>query len=129
MPSAGHWRSQPGVIGTHSFAAMRAWLPLLEGEGWSDEFMVNHVSVREAWGVLFAVASRAHLAILPVGCATVATSAADRAELPPKLMADAVVLRSGAELLASTEASEVTVSRETPVANPTTRQYTPSRDR
>jgi hypothetical protein len=84
---------------------MRAWLPLLVGEGWSDGIMVNHVSVREAWDVLFAVASRAHLAILPVGCATVATSAADRAELPPELMADAVVLRSGAELLASIEAS------------------------
>jgi hypothetical protein len=84
---------------------MQAWLPLLVGEGWSDGFMVNHVSGREAWDVLFAMASRAHLAILPVGCATVATSAADRAGLPPELMADAVVLRSGAELLASIEAS------------------------
>ena len=83
-------------------------LRLTDGEadlyGWDDlatAFMVNHVSGEQAYDVLFEVALRAGLAIMPVGCPTAVTSEETVADLPTELAGDVVVVRSGAELLSS----------------------------
>ena len=77
----------------------------LVGEDWSDGFMVNHVSGREAWDVLFAVASRGHLAILPVGVPGGRHERRRPSRASGRAVADAVVLQSGAELLETIRSS------------------------
>ncbi len=69
-------------------------------------FMVNHVSGRQAWDVLVAVARTANLAIMPVGCRVAVATEALISELPEELPRDAVVVASGEDLRREIEASQ-----------------------
>lgn len=74
-------------------------------EDLASGFMVNHVSGRQAWDVLVAVARAADLAIMPVGCAVAVPSEAMLSELPEELRRDAVVVAGGDDLLREIEAA------------------------
>jgi len=68
-------------------------------------FMVNHVSGRQAWDVLVAVARQAGLTILAVGCPAAVPSESLLTDLPAELRHDAVVVRSGEDLMRMIEAA------------------------
>ena len=67
-------------------------------EDLASGFMVNHISGRQAWDVLVAIACAADLAIMPMGCAVAVPSEAMLSELPEELRRDAVVVSSGDDL-------------------------------
>jgi hypothetical protein len=62
-------------------------------------FMVNHITGKEAWDLLVAVAGQGGMAILPVGCPAVVTSEDRLADLPDGLREDARVVHTGADLV------------------------------
>ena len=68
-------------------------------------FMVNHASGLGVWSVLVEVARRGELAILPVWCPAAVTSQDVLHQLPSELVGDAVILATGAGLLASISSS------------------------
>lgn len=64
-------------------------------------FMVNHISGLSAWDFLVEVARAVDLTIMPVGGPTAVCRADLLAHLPDELREDAIVVASGAELLAA----------------------------
>jgi hypothetical protein len=68
-------------------------------------FMVNHVSGRQAWDVLAAVACEVGLTILAVGCPAAVPSEDLIGDLPAELRQDAIVVRSGEDLIRMIEAA------------------------
>ena len=62
-------------------------------------FLLNHVSTTAVWDVILDLAREASLAIMPVGCPTVVATPEMLTHLPVELAPDAVVLRTGAEVL------------------------------
>lgn len=64
-----------------------------------DHMMANHVVGDRPWDLLVEGARAADWVIMPVGCPTCITDAAQRAHLPVGLDEDVVLLSSGAELL------------------------------
>ena len=68
-------------------------------------FMVSHVSGRQALDVLVAVACQAGLTILAVGCPAAVPREDLIGDLPAELRQDAVVVRSGEDLVRVIEAA------------------------
>jgi len=60
--------------------------------------MVNHVAGSEAWEIMVEGAKAANWVIMPVGCPTYLTREEQRAELPPELADDVVLVESGDDL-------------------------------
>ena len=60
--------------------------------------MVNHLSGRAVWEVVFDLARSFGFAVMPVGCPTCVTEEQQIGDLPPELAGDAIVVSSGAEL-------------------------------
>jgi hypothetical protein len=68
--------------------------------------MVNHASGRAIWDLLFELASKFSVAIMPVGCPTCVTSREALAHLPEGLRAGARVVSTAADLLAAVNGAE-----------------------
>lgn len=65
-----------------------------------DEMMANHVSGDRTWDLLVQGARAAGWVIMPVGCPACVTDESQMSHLPEDLSLEAIVVRSGAELLA-----------------------------
>jgi hypothetical protein len=68
-------------------------------------FMVTHVSGRQAWDALVAVACEAGLTILAVGCPVAVPREDLIGDLPAELRQDVVVVRDGEDLIRLIEAA------------------------
>jgi hypothetical protein len=88
------------------------WARVVTNDGEADVFgidqpsaglMFNHVSGVAAWSLLFDVARVAGFTVMAVGCPSCVVSADMLRELPPELVADAIVISSGDDLLAAVE--------------------------
>jgi hypothetical protein len=64
-----------------------------------DQMMANHISGERPWELLVRGAQAAGWVILPVGCPTCITDEAQRDHLPEGLDADAVLVKTGEDLL------------------------------
>ena len=67
----------------------------------SISMMFNHVEGRAAWDVIHHVASAAGWVVMPVGCGTLLTDAAQRGHLPDGVPDPILLVRSGADILAA----------------------------
>ncbi|MCE5289150.1 MAG: hypothetical protein LLG14_07880 [Nocardiaceae bacterium] len=67
--------------------------------------MANHVEGRDPWDLLVSGARAAGWVILPTGCPTLVTDTEQFAHLPEALQEGAVLVTTGAELLAVIEAA------------------------
>jgi hypothetical protein len=61
--------------------------------------MINHATGRAVWDLMFDVAVAGGYAVMPIGCPTCVTAPEQLAHLPVELREDAVLVRSGADLL------------------------------
>ncbi|GIG38744.1 hypothetical protein [Cellulomonas phragmiteti] len=62
-------------------------------------FMVNHVTGRQAWDLVAAIAARADMTLMAPGVPPLIASESTRAHLPDGLGDDAVVVTSGADII------------------------------
>lgn len=88
-----------------------SWAKIVTADGEADVYgidapgsglMVNHASGRAVWDVLFELARATGMAVMPVGCRSSVTDA-DLIDALPAVSPSAVVVTSGAEILATLE--------------------------
>lgn len=65
--------------------------------------MINHASGRHVWDVMFDLARAGRYVVMPTGCGTCITDAAEATNLPPGVPAPIVIVRSGGDLLQAVE--------------------------
>jgi hypothetical protein len=65
-----------------------------------DDLMANHVSGERPWDLLVDGAKAAGFVIIPPGCPTCLTDESQRAHLPEGLNENAVLVKTGVDLLA-----------------------------
>jgi hypothetical protein len=103
-----------GVIAPLISDRAKGWVRVATDDGEADVFgvdepssglMFNHVSGAAAWSLIFDVARAAGFAVMPVGCRACVVSADMLRELPEELMADALVISSGDDLLAAVQSA------------------------
>ncbi|MCE5291148.1 MAG: hypothetical protein LLG14_18195 [Nocardiaceae bacterium] len=97
----------PHIVGQDSSGCLQVKI----GDDTADVYlnesgmMANHVGGRDPWDLLVSGARAAGWVIMPTGCPTFVTDAEQFAHLPEALQEGAVLVTTGAELLAVIEAA------------------------